>query len=208
MTQNVFRQLPKSLSSIAGCIAASGLTRLTALARATSGDNTTNYACTRKWVAGWGGTTSLTGLVKSSQLLPYTETVIDWHNEKASLKTQTLVMPGSSIKGAFSHRFEFHYRRLTQQWAQKDKQFTYRDTNTRQLFGWVDGEEGQKGHFWSGDSYVMSNVAVHHRTRNKIDRLTGGTIDKALFAEERVYNDSLTIEFIWDHQALKKLSKG
>ena len=54
----------------------------------------------------------------------------------------------------------------------------------------------------------MSNVAVHHRTRNKIDRLTGGTIDKALFAEERVYNDSLTIEFIWDHQALEEIEQG
>lgn len=206
---DVFRQLPKSLSSIAGALQPLDLHDLTALARELLPVTTQQITLVPEngWRVG-GGTTSLTGLVKSSQLLPYTETVIDWHNEKASLKTQTLVMPGSSIKGAFSHRFEFHYRRLTQQWAQKDKQFTYRDTNTRQLFGWVDGEEGQKGHFWFNDSYVMSNVAVHHRTRNKIDRLTGGTIDKALFAEERVYNDSLTIEFIWDHQALEEIEQG
>lgn len=144
---------------------------------------------------GWrigGGHKSLQDEDRTSGIFPYTEAVIKWlpeadsAAEEAVLAGQVLVLPGSTIKGAFAHRLEFHFRRLQGLWAEKGLT-PYRDTDIKHLLGWIDGKHGQVGHLWFADCYVPGG-AVKQRTRNKIDRLTGGTINQALFVEERVYS--------------------
>lgn len=201
-----FRELPKSLSVPTRALLPMQVNELASTALALL--PITFERITLRPENGWrvgGGVDPLTDNAIIAHLLPYTETIITWQNDKASLTPHTLVMPGTSIKGAFSHRLEFHYRRLTQQWAVKGNSYAYRDTDVRQLFGWVDGDDGQIGHLWFNDSYVLDKPQVSYHTRNKIDRLTGGTIDKALFSEERVHNDTLTIELVWDESAINGL---
>jgi CRISPR/Cas system CMR subunit Cmr4 (Cas7 group RAMP superfamily) len=44
-------------------------------------------------------------------LRPYYEPLVKWNHDKARLETRSFVIPGSSIKGALRHRFQFHYAR-------------------------------------------------------------------------------------------------
>ncbi|MCW8109605.1 RAMP superfamily CRISPR-associated protein [Alteromonas ponticola] len=150
---------------------------------------------------GWrigGGSASLSGAAKASDILPYTEFTIKWANDVATLKPHTLVLPGSSVKGAFSHRMEFHYRRLVQIWHEKDESYDYRDTDIKHLFGWADDTSSKRGFIHFYNSYVEDKYQAKSRTRNKIDRLTGGTIDKALFSEERIYLDEISVKIVID----------
>lgn len=59
---------------------------------------------------------------KDADLVPKTETFIDWSTGKPQLTSQEhLLMPATSLKGALAHRTAFHFNRLNQQFADNSK---------------------------------------------------------------------------------------
>ncbi|MGH8497708.1 MAG: hypothetical protein ACRERV_02710 [Methylococcales bacterium] len=85
-------------------------------------------------------------------LMPVTERVVSW-NPTGSIKQRQLVIPESSIKGAFSHRTAYHYNRLSGRYSDKQpgepadayqkRMQDYLDQNlaVRNLFGYVDSKQ-------------------------------------------------------------------
>lgn len=201
-----FRRLPKSLAApLSGGFTSVKLNELKDLA---SGllpvqPKSLTLQSENGWRVG-GGSCAVSDKDRSSGLFPYTETRIQWQQHKAEIIDEGLVMPGSAIKGAFAHRLEFHFRRLQGIWAD-DTAHEYRDTDVKHLLGWVAGKQAQVGHLWFSDGYLSGEVKYHLRTRNKIDRLTGGTINQALFVEERVHGGQLSFSMFFDEQALQKV---
>ena len=201
-----FRALPRRLSqSVSDVMQPLSIEELTTLAATLIPVKTVQLRL--KPENGWrigGGTESFSGAKKPPDMLQFSEARIEWADERGEVNEHVMVIPGTSIKGAFSHRLEFHFRRLRALWAVDDTH-AYRDTDVRQLFGFVDDESAQAGYIWFADSYVTDSPKVYARTRNKIDRFTGGTIDKALFSEERVYSEAMTVSITMDQNAMANL---
>lgn len=201
----LFRSLPKTLAASSDALVSVDVAKLRDLAKAVLPIE--HYTMRLQPENGWrvgGGDTALSDQANAADLLPYSEPVIEWQDNQASVCQHKVVMPGTSVKGAFSHRAEFHFRRLIQCWATDDLA-AYRDTEIKQLFGWVTEKNAQQGHIWFSDSYVEDAI-VNYRTRNKIDRLTGGTINKALFSEERVNCKCIEINMFVDTDKLTSLA--
>jgi CRISPR/Cas system CSM-associated protein Csm3 (group 7 of RAMP superfamily) len=138
----------------------------------------------------------------------FSEPVIVWDKtNNASIQHNTPLLPGTSLKGAFTHRLAFHYRRLTARWATAETVSNTRETALQSLLGHVDGDRASRGFIWFDDTYVKPDPAMHVRTRNRIDRLTGGTIDKALFKEERIVAAPVTVTLNIDERAFDILNE-
>ena len=60
---------------------------------------------------------------------------------------------------------------------------------------------GQQSHLMVHEAYIPSSqVRLHKQTRNRIDRLTGGTIEGALFSEAPIWRNkdfSAPVHFKW-----------
>ncbi len=124
-------------------------------------------------------------------MVPLTEHRITWKNGRGEVsRTPTLLIPGSSIKGALKHRMAFHARRLTKSWAPaQSPDAEEMPPEVEEVFGSIkDDETGEPGRVFLGDicpdgePFVISHVSI--------DRFSGGPIDGALFDEAPVRGTS------------------
>ena len=97
------------------------------------------------------------------------------------------VIPGTSLKGILRHRAEYIFAKLGL---------------NKNLLDNLMGTTTSKSRFGVSESYVSAekNFAEVNHTRNKIDRLTGGTLQGTLFTTKPVYQknfdkSTLTIHF-------------
>ncbi len=115
------------------------------------------------------------------------EKVLDYKNK--TLKEMALI-PGSSIKGAVSHRVAYYYNlaKGIDNVTEYDK-----DDNPAviALFGQKkDDKKGMKGKVIFEDIY-LENYREKKFDHVKIDRFTGGAIDGALFNEKAITTDEI-----------------
>lgn len=128
---------------------------------------------------------------KDAEMTPVKEEMIVWDDNKdASFKekSETILIPASSIKGALRHRTTFHFNRLNKYYADIPNEEGQKECETEmsKLFG-SEGNNGKgqtRGNVIISDiiKAVQSNEKVLHHI--KIDRFTGGGIDGALFNEK------------------------
>ena len=157
-----------------------------------------------------GGNKTLQSQGKDPHEKPYTETIIQWQGNKASLKDKQIVIPSTSIKGALRHRTLFHLRKLEQDW--EGKQFT--NESLAPLFGLEANHEdktGNTGALIINDIY-LENINPRTQTKvmmhNAIDRFTGGTINGALYSEELLYQNEFECQIHIKETRLKKNSSN
>ncbi|MBK8972691.1 MAG: hypothetical protein IPM37_15665 [Hahellaceae bacterium] len=156
------------------------------------------------------------------------EGFIDWNKGSGEVKrhgtAQLLVIPGSSVKGALSHRILFHYLRLTGRFAEdalelydtdagggEKSKGLMRPAAIRQLLGDVENSK-QKSHSEQSRAGVLTvddcfltiqQERIEHRMHNSIDRFTGGTRDTALFSDELVNGGEFTLQIYLDQDRMK-----
>lgn len=130
------------------------------------------------------------------------EKLVDWSNGTGEVKSRKkiLLIPGSSVKGAISHRTAFYYNKVRQIIADNlPDGKTINDfvggnnPAVVALFGSegtkVDGKmQGkQRGNVLISDVIEVKELSGKYLNHVSIDRFTGGAIDGALFTEEVLY---------------------
>lgn len=138
------------------------------------------------------------------------EASILWNAEGTSAEVndidKTILVPGSSVKGALSHRTAFYYNKLTDAVIKEDGTLRNGKT-TEEVIGTnntavkaIFGSEGKKNPETNkmedkqrGNILISDVIEVKEQTQAKIlnhvsiDRFTGGAIDGALFNEQTLY---------------------
>lgn len=126
---------------------------------------------------------------------PLEEEIIVYKDGKINFEKQTII-PGSSIKGAISHRVAFHYNKLKKQFADFEGGKTGFDNEAvATLFGKAGQDSSSKtvdaeaGLVFINDFYFSKNQVKNDKILNHvaIDRFTGGAMDGALFSEKVSY---------------------
>ncbi|MDR2475410.1 MAG: RAMP superfamily CRISPR-associated protein [Bacteroidales bacterium] len=152
-----------------------------------------------------------------ADMTPVTESYIDWSSGKPEIKANTILIPGSSVKGAVAHRVAYHYNKSESVFADKlnadellskgyqipekfkgDIKEMVIDYNpaVRALFGCTsqDEKEQKRGNVLISDviqgSYTNTNKKILNHV--SIDRFTGGAIEGALFSENVVYGKDVS----------------
>lgn len=106
------------------------------------------------------------------------------------------VIPGTTIKGVIRHRAQHLLRQIF-----PDSEHSQDFIN--HLMGYANESKGvgQQSHLMVHEAYIPSSqVRLHKQTRNRIDRLTGGTIEGALFSEDPIWRNkdfSAPVHFKW-----------
>ena len=135
------------------------------------------------------------------------ETFIIWNDDDGSLATvanldKVVLIPGSSVKGAISHRTAFYYNKKKEIYAEnltpdEAKQVVgkYNDA-VKAIFG-SEGERNPENNKMEnkqrGKILISDVIEVREQAMPKvlnhvsIDRFTGGAIDGALFNEQTLY---------------------
>lgn len=109
------------------------------------------------------------------------------------------VVPGSSVKGAISHRVAFHYNKTMKRWAGTEDAKLNNEA-VEELFGKAGkGEKEPKaGKVYINDIFLVSEKVSNDKIFNHvaIDRFTGGALEGALFSEKVSYlkEDELNID--------------
>lgn len=118
---------------------------------------------------------------------PVTEEIAIYKNGTIKFEKQTLI-PGSSIKGALSHRTAFHYNKIEKLFIDKGEGTKGKSNKAvKVLFGYeAEGKEGQRGKVILNDFYYSDKEVNKDKIFNHvaIDRFTGGALDGALFSEK------------------------
>lgn len=127
-----------------------------------------------------------------------TEKLKDTTVTAATLKSRKdFVIPGTSLKGILRHRAEYIFDRLA-----LDKNFL------EDLMG----TSNKKSRFIVAESYVApKNFSEFAHTRNKIDRLTGGTLQGTLFTTKPAYQknfDEPTLKIHFEIRNAKPFEAG
>jgi CRISPR/Cas system CSM-associated protein Csm3 (group 7 of RAMP superfamily) len=147
---------------------------------------------------------------KTADLLPKLEQRISWSSQhQAEPTTENLLIPGSSVKGALSHRIAFHANRFSEQprWADDMPEVelkTYDKSEScdavRELFGFANDSSGsdqvgEAGRVLIDDAYrEFSNADLQMIMHNSIDRFSGSVRDHMLFSEEMVWGKGIELQ--------------
>lgn len=132
-----------------------------------------------------------------ADISPVTSTIItSWDKEEAKFKEQCILLPGTSVKGALSHRIAFHYNIRKKIFADKLSEKEYEkyvgDNNiaVKKLFGSRTNfskkeDVGSRGNVLFSD-IILSDEPASAKLLNHvaIDRFTGGNMNGALFHEQ------------------------
>ena len=163
------------------------------------------------WRIGQGEKPNLTdNNGKTADLLPKLEQRISWkNNNQSEAAVEQLLIPGSSVKGALSHRIAFHANRLSEQprWADdmtEDELNTYDKSEhckaVQQLFGFANNDnqtdkaKGQAGYIFIDDAFQTFTTAdLQIIMHNSIDRFSGSVRDHMLFSEEMVWGKGVEL---------------
>lgn len=142
---------------------------------------------------------------------PYTESVIKWEDNNASIQDKIVVVPATGIKGALRHRTLFHLRLLHNDFLDTEtkEEEAKKYKNLCQLFGDKAEKKTQQGvgGLFIDDVYLAEYSTPKMMMHNKIDRFTGGVMNGALFSEELLYQDTLNIPMYFDPYKLKGLDR-
>lgn len=132
---------------------------------------------------------------KNADSMALTERYVDWTGNEGTPK-YGIVFPGSSIKGAFAHRFRYWYNVLDPEKG---------EVASRILFGTVDGKKQVPGLMFFEDVILDDKYSRKVFNHVMIDRFTGGAFPGALYNEEAVYMEGVSFElrFTLDLDALK-----
>jgi CRISPR/Cas system CMR subunit Cmr4 (Cas7 group RAMP superfamily) len=121
---------------------------------------------------------------------PRVETVLRWDGSDRLVRKPLAPVPGSAVKGAIAHRTEFHLRRLQDGWAERE-QWEQAARKSAVLFGAArDAGSGTAGAVLVDDVIVdfgKQTTKTALRTRNSIDRHTGGVRLQKLFTDETLW---------------------
>lgn len=156
---------------------------------------------------GGGAKSLLEGNGHAADMLPYSERVITWSDNKGAFESQRkIAIPGSAIKGALRHRAAYHLARIGKKWNWDEKE----DDGLSELFGNAANENasesiGQAGKIWFTDLY-LNQAKTYQLSRNSIDRFSGGTLNGALFQEENVGTAQTFETFIYVKKNVDKTS--
>lgn len=149
-------------------------------------------------------------------------TQIEWRDGKPSFTENLVLIPGSSVKGAVSHRVAFHYNKLTGVTAEKLKakavelgkkfqdmvaEYTGdKNEAVEALFGSHQVGKISRGSVLISDIMKKGRMGEPTKILNhvSVDRFTGGAIDGALFSEKPWVSDgeNFTMEFVVENSAL------
>ncbi len=127
----------------------------------------------------------------NADMTPVTESVIDWSSGNPEIKENYILIPGSSVKGALSHRVAFYYNKLNDWFVGNENAKIGEDNEAvRALFGFaINSKEIKRGNVIISDiiKYQLGEKNKKVLNHVAIDRFTGGAIDGALFSEEVIY---------------------
>ncbi|MBQ3682357.1 MAG: hypothetical protein II922_04675 [Succinimonas sp.] len=162
---------------------------------------------------------------------PGTEQAVVWDGCQGKIDIDArpeFIIPGSEIKGAIAHRVAYHYNCLAGNLADENdffsKEYQVPEALGRLLFGMAGSESGEAaggkdskkaaggnssalaGQLFFCDAEVVYEKPGVLRTHNRIDRITGGVMDKALFSEELVFKPSFPVRIMIKNDALEVLS--
>jgi CRISPR/Cas system CSM-associated protein Csm3 (group 7 of RAMP superfamily) len=130
---------------------------------------------------------------------------IVWKDGKGTVKPDEVVVPGSAVKGALSHRVAFHYNRLTGKFAgpgiDPEEHTGVNNHAVTELFGYVKDstggtDVGRRGRLLISDIFVAQPGVPKILNHVSIDRFTGGArvLEGALFDEKPYYKgDGFTL---------------
>jgi CRISPR/Cas system CSM-associated protein Csm3 (group 7 of RAMP superfamily) len=156
---------------------------------------------------------------EDADMIPVRETYFDWSSGKPVAREKAVLIPGSSIKGAISHRVAFHYNRIKKFFAGNPEAKTgVENLAVQTLFGYtrkVKDENGkEKEELQRGNVLISDVIQMQDNEQNKIlnhvsiDRFTGGAMDGALFSENVIYGSkekSYVLTFKVNNDALKNI---
>ena len=134
------------------------------------------------------------------------ETYVYWNDEGSLANVadieKSVVIPGSSVKGALSHRTAYYYNQKKECFADKLTEDELKqvvgknNVAVRSIFG-SEGEKNLETNSMEnkqrGNLLISDIIEVRERAKPKllnhvsIDRFTGGAIDGALFNEQTLY---------------------
>lgn len=145
-------------------------------------------------------------------MAPLREPRITWSDAGGKVEESVLVIPGSAIKGAISHRVCFHDNRLQGRFANEiardcsndqaghqraeqalQKLTGERNTAVRNLFGFANGAAdtarpaARRGRVLIDDIFLPTARKQQRISHISIDRFTGGAADSHLFSERPVW---------------------
>ena len=153
---------------------------------------------------------------------PGAERVVVWKGPLGRIDIDApkdFILYGSEIKGIIAHRMVYHYNRLSGNLADEATDLGGKSSEMPEplqilLFG-RSGDDGDRASSDNGGmsgKLFFSDAVVHFRkcetrTHNRIDRITGGVIDKALFTEELAVNPTFDVKIYIRKDTLDILSK-
>lgn len=148
--------------------------------------------------------------------IPATEDVITYENGKLTIKKGLTLIPGSSIKGALSHRTAFHYNKFNGYFADKysDQKFIeFIEANNDAVYELFGAELGHDVKDGIRGKVILNDVLIDDANNDKIfnhvaiDRFTGGAMDGALYSEKVSYFEDKDKEIkldIWVENGIKE----
>lgn len=128
---------------------------------------------------------------KNADSMALTERYVHWSSNNEGTPKDGVVFPGSSIKGAFAHRFRYWYNVLDPSDKEKSAKG---DTASRILFGTVDGKQQVPGLMFFEDVILDDQYGRKVFNHVMIDRFTGGAFPGALYNEEALYMKGVPFE--------------
>jgi len=144
----------------------------------------------------FGGGADVAENTRGVDLAPVRDTRIVWTEDKAEVIADVVYLPGSSVKGALSHRIAYHYNRIAGIFAKTDEHpdgvedpslasGPENNPAVKLLFGYVKTKEekGLRGRVLIDDVYLSPEVPDLRVPHVKIDGFTGGAFPGALFDE-------------------------
>lgn len=115
-----------------------------------------------------------------------------------SEKNKEYIIPGTSLKGILRHRAEYILRK-----------FGCSEDLLENLMGSSDSEKKLKSRFIVSESYVSTeNVKPLSHAHNRIDRLTGGTLQSMLFKTKPVWQKNFEAPTLNIHFEIHKASEA
>lgn len=134
-----------------------------------------------------------------ADMAPVRDQRIVWNNNNATVDSDIIYVPGSSVKGALAHRVAFHYNAIKGVFADEigsddieDKVGANNDA-VRELFGYAkdradsSNRDGRRGIVMIDDVFVKSEPDSHLIPHVSINRFTGGALESALFSERPLW---------------------
>ena len=126
-----------------------------------------------------------------------------WNEDNQASWRERLLMPASGIKGALRHRFAFHYRRLSEVWAEPNLNMAPLGPcdGEKALFGSAANnrpeatdesaedveDESHSGRLVIDDLFLDLPERASALAHNGIDRFTGGVRKHVLYTEQVVH---------------------